>query len=113
MFSDCTERVYADSMFGPSNDIRFSVVQVDGNDKSFCTDQMLLLFHLKTLLGKTIIGKFAFVRCFDIILLIDNIDRILNYLCLRWASEGNMDYIVCEDKSSGEHIEIEEWFSVI
>lgn len=64
VFSDCTDLVKAEIMFGLSNAKRFSMVPVKESDKSFSFTQMLLLplFHCETWLKYTPRGEVAFVR---------------------------------------------------
>lgn len=79
VFSDCIKKDYADSMFGPSNTKRFSVVLVERHDKSFRFSQVLLFFHLKKRLKETITRKFVILRSFDLAAPIDNVDLNLNF----------------------------------
>lgn len=106
--SDCIESVYADSLLGPSNSRRFSAVLVGRNYKSFWFAQMLHLFHVKTRIKETINGEFPLERYFDLTPPISNIDRTVNELSLRWATENEVHYSVIEEKSSKEHIEVGE-----
>lgn len=60
VFSDCIERVYVESTIRPSIAKRFSLLLVEGNDKSFRFAQVLLFFHGETQLEETITGECDF-----------------------------------------------------
>lgn len=97
-------------MFGPWNRKYFNVILVGRSEESFWLVQILLLFQVKKRLNETNSGDFAFVRYFDLSPTIDNTNQNLNYLCLGWAAEDEVENPYWENKSSDEQIELENWF---
>lgn len=107
------QRVYADHCFGPSKAKRFSVTLVEGEENAFWFAQVQLLFHLNTRTNDRMSGEFAFVRYFEITPPIDNVDRVLNCLCLRWATGDECDRTITPDLQADDTMKVGEWYGVI
>lgn len=112
-FLASVQRVYADVAFGPSKAERFSVVLVESDGGDFWFSRVMLLFHLRTRSKTEMSGEFALIQYFEITSPIDSVDRVLRCLCLRWATDDEVDLTVNENLSSADIIEVGEWYGVV
>lgn len=89
--SRIAQTVYAVHVSAPVKAKRFVVTMVEREWDYFRSHQMLLLFHLSTRKNACISGEFVIVQCFEIAPPIHSVDRILNFLCLGWATFDKAD----------------------
>lgn len=76
-----------------------------GVDEAYWFPQVLLLFHLNVAGVLTEVRDYAFVQCIDTTISIDEIDNILNCLCLQWGTENEIDHSLIFDASQSDIIE--------
>lgn len=53
-------------------------------------------------------AEFAFVKYFQLPLSVDIVHRVLNRLCLRWATDDEFDHTVCWNLDGDVTVDVEE-----
>lgn len=107
------QTVFAHTRFGPSKVKRFSVVLVSAEDVVYWFEQGLFLFKLNVPDDNAWTEVYTFVQHFDITIPIDEIDNVLNCVCLRWATRDEFGYTINFKSSSQNKVEIGEWYGLV
>jgi len=103
------QRVFADPSFGPSKKDMFSVVLIKSDVGTYWFGRVLVLFHLRH--GDSLQEECAFVQYFDITPPMDEVDKSLRCICLRWSTDDGKDHSL-RDPSTAT-IEAGEWYGII
>lgn len=86
-----THRVIADVRFGLKNR-RFSVVLIEGENKLLTLAQFLLLLYINQNRLQAEQLQFSLVKNFDVTPPLDEVDKLIGYLCVRWAIDDGNDH---------------------
>lgn len=111
------QRIFATATFGPSKKKRHSFVLIKGGDADspvYYIAKVLLLFRMN--ISNIMTNKeMAFVQYMEFTPPIDNVDDILNCLCLRWSTSDEIDYTQpgAENKPVHNILETGEWYDII
>lgn len=113
-FWNHVQRDFADDAFCPTSMWRFSIVIVMGGDKLHWFVQVLHLFHIETIGVRGDHNETGFVKYFEITLLLDKFDEILD--CTYMFEMGNrwqMDHSYIFDSYFRSRVEAREWFGLV
>lgn len=103
--NDTVQGAFADNSFGSTKSRRFSAGLVEGDDNEFWFAQVQLLFQRTIEAGKRHLKEYSFVQDFDKSTPIDELDRILSVVYLRWPTTDEKDHEVNFKPSSSESID--------
>jgi hypothetical protein len=118
-FTKRRQRVFGISWDRPYQSTKQSFVAIKGLEKDhldvFWIGQVLLLFHLDdTSITTEPKKQFAFVQFMEVTKCLTTVDEALGCVCLRWATEDNIDHTV--DPSThirAGQIETAEWYGLV
>ena len=106
------QRVFASKAFGPSKKELHSFVLLkgeNGTEPVVWVARILALFHISTYGWK---HECAFVQYMQSTQPIDAVDRELKCLCLRWATEDEIDHTLSDVPDDGQPVEVGKWFGI-
>lgn len=93
-FWNKTVRIFANCKFGPEKVRRLSVAMVEGEEGVYWFAQILLLFYLNVAgtFGSDV--NFDYAQYFDVTSPVDEADKILNCICVWWATEDDVGHSI-------------------
>lgn len=80
--------------------------------KAFWFSQVLPLLHFITRANNEVSREFAFVRYFEITQCIDNVNRVLNCICLQWAAGEQCNNTVSRNVQANDYFGVRERYVV-
>lgn len=113
VFSNFKEGVFADDTSGWSKVKCFRFIFAERDHKSFRFCQDFLFFHAARQKNENGLGAFAIDEYLEITQPFKNIDMVLNCICLRGASDNEVDRKPGAYQYSEEHIEVGWWYRVV
>lgn len=106
-------RVFADYKLGPTKAKRLSVVLVEREERVYWFAHVFLLFHLHVFGAPGSQEGYAMVLLFVVTSLGDEVDTILNCLCLRWATKDEADHDVQLSSTLSDIVDTWEWYWLV
>lgn len=91
---------------------QFSLLFVKGDDNLYWFAQGLLLSHIETIVIKGDHNVFDAVKYIDMMPVMDKVDKILGFIWLRWATDGETDQRYLSDSTLWNRIEAKMWFGL-
>lgn len=109
---DILRRVFAHSLFEPTEAKRSSLVPVEEPDKNDWLAKILLFFHLRTRENENISGQFVFMQNIETTPPLDAVDKTLNCILLRLATDDELVHTLDVKGMLTFKIEVGEWLGV-
>lgn len=112
-FGDIPQRDFAHISFEPTEAQKFSMVYVEGLDKEDWFAKVLLPIYLRTTENENTSWQLSFIQHFKTTSQLDAVDKTLNYISLRCATDSERDHTLDMRGMATNKVEVEEWSGVI